>query len=80
MKVSCFSYLTNLGLERPMAEVLDEMREIAITCDQAGWDVIWFAEHHFGHEGYDITPNALLLSADIAARTKRIRVGQAANI
>jgi alkanesulfonate monooxygenase SsuD/methylene tetrahydromethanopterin reductase-like flavin-dependent oxidoreductase (luciferase family) len=80
MKVSCFSYLTNVGLERPMAEVLDEMREIAIACDQAGWDVIWFAEHHFGHEGYDITPNAILLSADIAARTKRIRVGQAANI
>ncbi|MEE8545757.1 MAG: LLM class flavin-dependent oxidoreductase [Alphaproteobacteria bacterium] len=80
MKVSCFSYLTNLGLERPMADVLDDMREIALACDDAGWDVIWFAEHHFGHEGYDITPNAILLSADIAARTKRIRVGQAANI
>jgi alkanesulfonate monooxygenase SsuD/methylene tetrahydromethanopterin reductase-like flavin-dependent oxidoreductase (luciferase family) len=80
MKTSLFCYLTNPGLKRPMAEILDDMREMAVEIDEAGWDIIWFAEHHFGHEGYDVTPNAILLSADVAARTKNIKVGQAANI
>ena len=80
MKLGYFALLTNPDLKKDMAQVLDETREVAIACDEAGWDTIWFAEHHFGHEGYDVMPNALMLSADIAARTKRIRVGQAANI
>ncbi len=45
-----------------------------------GWDSIWFTEHHLNHEGMDACPNPLMMSANIAARTKSIRIGQAAAI
>ena len=80
MKFGYFAMISNAGLKRGMAEVFDDVREIAAEVEDAGWHEIWFTEHHFGHEGYDVMPNALMLSADVAARTSRIRIGQAANI
>lgn len=80
MKLGYFANLNNLNHELPFAQVLDNAREIALACEAADWDAIWFTEHHFGHEGYEVIPNPLLIGADIAARTKRIRIGQAANI
>ena len=80
MKFGYFANSNSLHLETDIAQVLDETREVSIACEEAGWDVIWFPEHHFGHEGYEIIPNALMMGADIAARTSRIRIGQAANI
>jgi alkanesulfonate monooxygenase SsuD/methylene tetrahydromethanopterin reductase-like flavin-dependent oxidoreductase (luciferase family) len=80
MKLGYFANQTNLGLRKPFHQIIDETREIAAVCDQAGWDSIWFTEHHFGFEGFEVCPNPVLMSADIAAHTKRIRIGQAANI
>lgn len=59
---------------------MDEAREYALAAEDAGCWSTWYTEHHFGHEGIEITPNPALMSADIAARTSRIRIGQAANI
>jgi len=80
MKIGYFANQNDLGLRKPFHQVMAETREIARTCDAAGWDSIWFTEHHFGFEGYEVCPNPVLMSADIAAHTKRIRLGQAANI
>lgn len=80
MHFGYFSNSNNVGHTKPFTQVLDETREIATTIEDAGWDSIWFTEHHFSHEGYEVCPNPLMLSADIAARTNRIRIGQAANI
>jgi len=79
MKFGYFCNLTNTT-HKPYTQVLDEARDIAVHCDQSGWDSIWFTEHHLNHEGMDACPNPLMLSADIAARTKDIRIGQAATI
>merc|ERR1712000_799705 len=65
---------------RPFTQVLDETREIAQYCDNTEWDSIWLTEHHLNHEGMDACPNPLMMCADLAARTKQIRLGQAANI
>jgi len=70
----------NLGLRKPFHQVVDEGREIAEYCDRHGWHSIWTTEHHFGHEGLEVCPNPILMSTDLAARTERIRIGQAANI
>lgn len=59
---------------------MSEGREIAEYCDTRSWHSIWTTEHHFGHEGLEVCPNPVLMSTDLAARTKRIRIGQAANI
>ena len=48
--------------------------------DKAGLDLIWFTEHHLNHEGMDACPNPLMMSADIAARTKSIRLSSAVTV
>ena len=80
MKIGYFCNSTNWGNKKTYNQILEEIREIATYCDQNDWDSIWFSEHHFSHEGMEICPNPILLSSDIAARTKNIRIGQAASI
>ena len=80
MKIGYFANIAGPNRHNEYAQVLDELREQAIFCEESGFDSIWFTEHHFGHEGYELVPNPLMVGADIAARTKRIRIGQAANI
>ncbi|WP_433466350.1 LLM class flavin-dependent oxidoreductase [Spirillospora sp. CA-128828] len=78
-----FSIFHNLGAPGRLDEydqVMNEAREFACAADEAGFWSIWYTEHHFGHEGIEITPNPVLMGTDIAARTSRIRIGQAANI
>ena len=80
MKFGIFANLAGPGRHQDFAKVIEEAREQAVYCDQAGFDSIWYTEHHFGHEGYELVPNPILMGADIAAHTKNIRIGQAANI
>ena len=80
MKFGYFCNSTNWNNQKKYTQILEEIREISVYCDQNNWDSIWFSEHHFSHEGMEICPNPLMLSADIAARTNNIRIGQAASI
>ena len=80
MKIGYFCNATNWENKKSYNQILNEIREIGIYCDQNNWDSIWFTEHHFSHEGMEICPNPLMLSTDIAARTKNLRIGQAASV
>ena len=53
--------------------MLDELRKLAMFADDAGFDVFATTEHHFHSEGYETSVAPLLLYADLAARTKRIK-------
>ncbi|GAB2963448.1 LLM class flavin-dependent oxidoreductase [Amycolatopsis acidiphila] len=78
-----FSIFHNLGAPGRLGEydvVMNEARDFARAADEAGFWSIWYSEHHFGHEGFEITPNPVLMGVDIAAHTRNIRIGQAANI
>ena len=79
MKIGYFCNITNWK-KKPYTEILDNARDIAVYCDKNNWDSIWFTEHHFNHEGMESSPNPLMICADIAARTKQIRLGQACNV
>lgn len=79
MKFGYFCNLTNWN-NKPYNQLMDETRDIAIHCDNNGWDSVWMTEHHINHEGMDACPNPLMVCTDLAARTKNIRLGQAANI
>jgi alkanesulfonate monooxygenase SsuD/methylene tetrahydromethanopterin reductase-like flavin-dependent oxidoreductase (luciferase family) len=79
MKFGYFCNITNWN-HKPYTQVIDEVRDIAMHCDDNHWDSFWLTEHHLNHEGMDACPNPLMLGADIAARTEQIRIGQAANI
>ncbi len=53
--------------------MLDELRKLAVFADDAGFDVMSTTEHHFHSEGYECSVAPLMLYADLAARTKRIK-------
>ena len=61
-------------------EATERVIDMAVVCDDLGYDSYWLAEHHFQHEGYEVVPNGILLGAVIAERTQRIRIGMAFNI
>ncbi len=60
--------------------LLDNLRQQTILAEELGFEAMWLGEHHFGPSGIGDIPNPILLGADLAARTSRIRIGQMANI
>jgi len=80
MKFGYFDILCDLTKTRPYADIVEDYRRIADICEVSGFDAIWFGEHHFSVWGREITPNPVLLAADLAARTKRLRIGLGAVI
>src|SRR5260370_40799211 len=51
-----------------------------VLADQLGFNYFFMTEHHFQPEGPEYSPNPLLTETAIAARTKQIRLGQAAKL
>jgi alkanesulfonate monooxygenase SsuD/methylene tetrahydromethanopterin reductase-like flavin-dependent oxidoreductase (luciferase family) len=58
---------------------VDQVRQ-GVLAEQLGFDYFVMTEHHFQPEGAEYSPNPLQTETAIAALTKRIRLGQAANI
>ena len=63
-----------------MWETTERVIDMAVLCDELGYDSYWLAEHHFQYEGYEVVPNGVLLGTVIAERTERIRIGMAFNV
>lgn len=59
--------------------LVNQIRQ-GILADRLGFNYFFMTEHHFQPEGAEFSPNPLLAEAAVAARTSRIRLGQAANI
>ena len=53
----------------------DDCFAYAGAAESLGYDAVWLTEHHFQHEGYEVVPNILLLSAMVAMKTERIKLG-----
>lgn len=80
MKYGFFTTLSEPENRRSYHQIIDDLREQAVFCDQAGFETFWLAEHHFGPEGMGNSANPVLLAADLGNRTKRIRMGMCAVI
>ncbi len=52
----------------------------AIEADKVGFNCMWFTEHHFQYEGYEVTPNLVLFGLAMAQHTRNIRLGQMFNV
>lgn len=78
MRVDLLYALTNRSGDMSWGEVLEATRRHAVMADQLGFDGIWLGEHHFDTDGTDACANPVMLAADIAARTERLRIGLAA--
>ena len=76
MQFGGFMYFQNRGLDT--TRVYDEhLAEIELMED-LGFDEVWLAEHHFTHYGLLPSPNLVL--ATLAARTRRVRLGNMINV
>jgi alkanesulfonate monooxygenase SsuD/methylene tetrahydromethanopterin reductase-like flavin-dependent oxidoreductase (luciferase family) len=80
MKFGLFANIHDSTKSRDYSEMVNEMREVAGFLDDAGFDMIWLPEHHFSVWGREMMGNPLLMAADLAARTKRLRIGLGAAI
>lgn len=61
------------GDPRTDTELYAQALELAEQAEQGGLDSVWVSEHHFVDDAY--LPSLLPLSAAIAARTRRVRIG-----
>lgn len=59
-------------------QVLDAVVEAAVAAERAGFDDVWFAEHHF--MSYGVCPSAVTLAAYVLGQTSRIAVGTAVSV
>jgi alkanesulfonate monooxygenase SsuD/methylene tetrahydromethanopterin reductase-like flavin-dependent oxidoreductase (luciferase family) len=59
--------------------LVNQVRQ-GILAEKLGFQSFWMTEHHFQPEGAEMSPNPLMVQTAIAANTRRIRLGQAANI
>jgi len=59
-------------------EVLRTAVEAAVAAERAGFDDVWFAEHHF--MSYGVCPSATTLAAYVLGHTARIGVGTAVSV
>src|SRR5437667_11431008 len=63
-----------------LASVFDKTEAIARCTDEHGYSILWLAEHHFQHEGYECIPNILMEAIHLAHLTTRLRIGCGFNI
>ncbi|HZC03980.1 MAG TPA: LLM class flavin-dependent oxidoreductase, partial [Gammaproteobacteria bacterium] len=63
-----------------LVSVFDKTQAMAQLMDELGYDILWYAEHHFQREGYEVIPNLLMLSVHLAHVTERLRFGCGFNI
>ncbi|MEV7092993.1 LLM class flavin-dependent oxidoreductase [Amycolatopsis sp. NPDC051045] len=59
-------------------DVLRRSVRAAELAEEAGFDDVWFAEHHF--MPYGVCPSAITLAAHVLGRTSRIGVGTAVSV
>ncbi|QIA25046.1 LLM class flavin-dependent oxidoreductase [Mesorhizobium sp. AA22] len=73
MKFSLFVHMERSDSAKPHAELIDELEELVLMAEAAGFETAWIGEHH-GME-FTISPNPFINIAYLGARTKRIRLG-----
>ena len=57
----------------PTHRIYDETVAQVRAAEQAGFEISWFAEHHFSN--YCVCPSPLMMVARLAGETRRIRLG-----
>ena len=80
MQFGLFHIPYDLTGKQSYSKLVKDLRELAVICENGDIDVLWLAEHHFSVWGRELSPNPLLLAADIAARTTRLKIGLSAAI
>ena len=75
MKLGMFNLMTLVDNPRGVDGVLADTQSMVLAAEQAGFDVAFFAEHHF--TSYSLSVSPLLTAAALAGKTSRIGLGAA---
>src|SRR3989442_7489643 len=63
-----------------LASGFEKTAAIARCMDEHGYHILWLAEHHFQHEGYECIHNIRMAAVHLAHLTSRLRIGCGFNI
>ena len=75
MDFGVFNLLQHRDRNASPQQVVQEALEHVQLAEEVGFSRVWFAEHHFSN--YSLCPSPMIMCAQAAAMTKRIRVGSA---
>ena len=78
MKVGILQFFGWRDRSVPLASVYEAALERFSIMDQAGYDAVWLAEHHFS--GFSVCPSVHIMGTMAAARTRRLRIGTAVSL
>jgi alkanesulfonate monooxygenase SsuD/methylene tetrahydromethanopterin reductase-like flavin-dependent oxidoreductase (luciferase family) len=73
MRFGYFASYIRADEDKSLTQVYRDTAEQVECADAAGFDVVWFPEHHFTHQY--CAPNPLVNITDMAHRTRRVRLG-----
>lgn len=73
MKFSLFVHMERLDVEQSQESLYEEFIQLCEIADRGGMHAIWTGEHH--GMGFTIAPNPFINLADLARRTKHVRLG-----
>jgi alkanesulfonate monooxygenase SsuD/methylene tetrahydromethanopterin reductase-like flavin-dependent oxidoreductase (luciferase family) len=75
MKLGLFNLMTQRDHSSSTTDIVADTVSMVQLAEDIGFDVAWFAEHHFSN--YSICPSPLMMASYCAGLTKRIRLGPA---
>lgn len=75
MHFGLFNLLTQRDRSQSASEIVRNTAEHVKLAEEIGFEIAWFAEHHFSN--YCLSPSPLGLCTFMAPQTKRIRLGPA---
>lgn len=75
MKLGLFNLMMQRDASTTPRQIVEDTGAMVKLADEIGFDVAWFAEHHFSN--YSICPSPLMMAAYCAGMTRRIRLGAA---
>ena len=78
MKVGILQFFGWRDRSVPLHSVYEAALERFSIMDEAGYDAVWLAEHHFS--SFSVCPSVHMMGTMAAARTKRLRIGTAVSL
>jgi alkanesulfonate monooxygenase SsuD/methylene tetrahydromethanopterin reductase-like flavin-dependent oxidoreductase (luciferase family) len=73
MKLGLFSLMPYRDRTKSIESVFMQTADQVCLAEEIGFDIAWFAEHHFSN--YSLCPSPIGMATYMAGRTKRIRLG-----
>ncbi|WP_342643279.1 LLM class flavin-dependent oxidoreductase [Rhodoligotrophos ferricapiens] len=75
MKLGLFNLMTQRDASTSPRTIVEDTLSMVRLADEVGFDVAWFAEHHFSN--YSVCPSPLMMASYAAGVTRKIRLGAA---